>query len=177
MAEEENKSIFIDWADLPSCVGCVSLENTTYPEKRISDYINERFISVQLNQRQFPAVFEENKIIWTPTISVCDATGEERDRWIGYLPPGEFLPRIKLARARLAMFSQDYRQAADVLNEITVMHEESITAADALYWHGVTRWKISREHDELSHSWTKLMQLYPKSEAALKASCLCKSNL
>ncbi len=30
-AEIHCKPIFIDWADLPSCVGCVSLENTTYP--------------------------------------------------------------------------------------------------------------------------------------------------
>lgn len=172
MAEEEHKPVFIDWADFPACVGCVSLENTTYPEKVISDYINEHLIPVQLNERQVPALFKENKIIWTPTISVCDATGDERDRWVGYLPPREFLPRIKLARAHLAMSAQDYHQAVDFLDEIISMHEESLTAADALYWHGVARLKISRDFDELNHSWTKLMQLYPKSEAALKASCV-----
>lgn len=42
-AEKYCKPIFIDWADLPSCVGCVSLENTTYLNEKVISYPNEQF--------------------------------------------------------------------------------------------------------------------------------------
>ena len=172
IAEKENKPLLVDWADLPSCVGCVSLENTTYPSAQVIDYISEHFVPVQLNQSQNLAFFEESKIIWTPTLTACDSKGEEQDRWVGYLPPEEFLPRIKFARARLAMFVQDWDQAADVLHDITSLQKNSFIAAEALYWLGVVRWKASRNIDDLSKSWTQLVEEYPKSEAAAKASCL-----
>jgi hypothetical protein len=172
MAERENKPILVDWADLPSCVGCVSLENTTYVHPQVAAYINKRFIPVQLNQSQSLALFKENKVIWTPTLTVCDATGAEQDRWVGYLPPEEFLPRAKFAHARLAMSAQAWGKAAGVLDEITSLHKNSFVAADALYWLGVTTWKLSRNFDDLSGAWTRAMEEYPNSEAATKASCL-----
>ncbi len=42
-AERQSKPIFIDWADLPSCVGSVSLENTTYPNEEVISYLNEQW--------------------------------------------------------------------------------------------------------------------------------------
>jgi thioredoxin-related protein len=172
IAEKENKPILVDWADLPSCVGCVSLENTTYPRSQVAAYINEYFIPVQLNQRRNLDLFKENKVIWTPTITACDASGEEQDRWVGYLPPEEFLPRVKFARARLAMSAQAWSEAVDVLEEIMSLHKNSFIAADALYWLGVVKWKVSKNFDDLSNVWTRVMEEYPNSEAAAKASCL-----
>jgi uncharacterized protein YyaL (SSP411 family) len=52
LAEKQNKPIFVDWADFPSCVGCVSFENTTYHNEEVISYLNEQFIPVQLNQSQ-----------------------------------------------------------------------------------------------------------------------------
>jgi hypothetical protein len=172
MAKKENKPILVDWADLPSCVGCISLENTTYPRVQVAAYINEHFIPVQLNQSQSLTLFKENKVIWTPTLTACDVRGEEQDRWVGYLPPEEFLPRVKFARARLAMSAQAWGEAASVLDEITSLHKNSFIAADALYWLGVARWKVSKNFDDLNGAWTRVMEEYPKSEAAAKASCL-----
>ncbi len=117
-AEKHCKPIFIDWADLPSCVGCVSLENTTYPNEEVISYLNEQFIPVQLNQSQNLDFFKVNDVFWTSTVTVCDAQGTERHRWIGYLPPEEFLPKAKFARAWLAMLTQDWDKASGVLNEI-----------------------------------------------------------
>jgi thioredoxin-related protein len=171
-AEKHCKPIFLDWADLPSCVGCVSLENTTYPNEEIISYLNEHFIPVQLNQSQNLAIFKENEVFWTPTVTVCDAQGTERHRWIGYLPPEEFLPKTKFACAWLAMLSQDWNDASRILNEIVSVHKHSLSAPAALYWLGVAKWKASRNFDDLSKAWTDLMKKYPRSEAALKASCL-----
>lgn len=171
-AEKRCKPIFIDWADLPSCVGCVSLENTTYPNEEVISYLNEQFIPVQLNQSQNLVFFKENSVFWTPTVTVCDWQGTERHRWIGYLPPDEFLPKAKFARAWLAMLSQNWNEASSVFSEIVSVHKHSLSAPDALYWLGIAKWKMSRNFDDLSQAWTDLMEKYPRSEAALKASCL-----
>jgi TolA-binding protein len=172
MAEKQNKPILIDWADLPSCVGCVSLENTTYPNSDVASYISKHFVPVQLGQSQNLNFFEENKVFWTPTLTVCDQQGKEKYRWVGYLPPEEFLPKVMFAQAWLAMLSRDWAKAADVLNEVASMHSNSLVAPDALYWLGVARWKVGRKFDDLSKPWADLMDRYPGSEAALKASCL-----
>lgn len=171
-AERQNKPIIVDWADLPSCVGCVSLENNTYPEKSVIDFVNENFIPVQLNQRQNPELFKQNKVIWTPTVTICDSRGAEQFRWIGYLPPEEFMPKAKFAPAWLAMLDQNFSQASIILKEIVSLHKNSLTAPEAMYWLGVADWKVSRDFADLSNSWTSLMEIYPNSEAARKASCL-----
>lgn len=171
-AERQNKPIFVDWADLPSCVGCVSLENNTYPEKKVIDFVSENFVPVQLNQRQNQDFFKQNKVIWTPTVTICDARGDEGMRCVGYLPPEEFLPKAKFALAWLAMLKQDYSQASIILKEIVSLHKNSLTAPEAMYWLGVANWKVSRDFADLSNVWTSLMEIYPNSEAARKALCL-----
>jgi hypothetical protein len=171
-AERLSKPIFIDWADLPSCVGCVSLENNTYPEKKVVDFVSENFVPVQLNQSQNPEFFKQNKIIWTPTLTVCNVQGEEQVRWIGYLPPEEFLPKTKFALAWLMMLDQNYAQSAVILKEIMSSHKDSLLVPAALYWLGVANWKVSGDFAGLSNAWTSLMEIYPNSEAAQKASCL-----
>lgn len=171
-AERLGRPILVDWADLPSCIGCVSLENNTYPDKDVIRFVSENFVPVQLNQKQNLEFFKQNKIIWTPTVSVCNVHGEEQMRWIGYLPPAEFLPKTKFALAWLAMLNQDYVKATSILKEILSSHKDSLTAADALYWLGVANWKVSKDFADLSNAWTSLRETYPHSEAAYKASCL-----
>lgn len=171
-AGEARKPVLLDWSDLPSCVGCVSLENDTYPDEAVADYVNRNFVPVQLSQRDSRELFGENGVVWTPTVSVLSAEGEELDRWVGYLPPAEFLPRAKFARAQAALLAGDFAAAAETFGDIGARHADSFVAADALYWLGVARWKAGGNFDELSAEWKRLVELYPRSEAAVKASCL-----
>ncbi|HKA17952.1 MAG TPA: DUF255 domain-containing protein [Blastocatellia bacterium] len=171
-ARIENKSILVDWAALPSCLGCVSLEDTTYADPDVARYIAEHFVSVRINQSENQGSFDKMRIIWTPTNTVCNSHGTELDRWTGYLPPNQFLPRIILASARAAMSKGDWTDAIEILNEITVTYEDSLAAPEALYWLGVAHWKTTSDFDRLSNTWWRLMKEYPGSEAAAKASCL-----
>ena len=171
-AAAEGKPVLLDWSDLPSCVGCVSLENSTYPDESVAAYVKRSFVPVQLNQRDSPELFDENGVVWTPTVSVVNSVGEELERWVGYLPPEEFLPRAKFARAQVALLAGDFDAAIETLGDIVARHGRSFVAADALYWLGVARWKAVRSFDALAAEWKKLSELYPQSEAALKASCL-----
>lgn len=172
LSEERNKPIFVDWSDFPSCVGCVSLENTTYTNSDIADYINKHFVPLQLNQSQNRSWFEQNNVFWTPTLTICDQHGKEMYRWTGYLPPDEFLPKVKFGRAWLTMLSQEWVEAAYILTDVATGYGESLVAPDALYWLGVAMGKVSGDFDELSRLWANLIKRYPGSEAALKASCL-----
>lgn len=171
-ASRQNLPLLIDYADLPSCVGCVSLENNTYPNAEIIAYVNDNFVPVQFNQLENRELFEAREIVWTPTVAVCDSSGLERDRFIGYLPPAEYLPRLKLALARAAMFAGNWNEATAHLEDVSSNHENSLVAAESLYWLGVTRWKVSRDREDLNSAWKDLMETYPHSEAAVKASCL-----
>ncbi|MBV9957051.1 MAG: thioredoxin fold domain-containing protein [Acidobacteria bacterium] len=171
-AGKERRPVLLDWSDLPTCVGCVSLENNTYPDREVAAYVNRNFVPVQLNQREFQELFDRRGVIWTPTVSVLNAKGLELDRWVGYLPPAEFLARAKFARARVSLLSGNLTEAVEAFDDIAEHHAQSFIAADALYWLGVAKWKATRSFDALSGEWQKLLELYPSSEAAVKASCL-----
>ena len=171
-AENLKKPLFVDWADFPSCVGCVSLENNTYPNPDVIDFVSDNFVPVQLNQSENLELFRQNKVVWTPTITVCDALGTELMKWIGYLPSAEFLPKVKFVLAWTKIIEQDYAKASTILEEIGSMHKNSFAAPEALYWLGVAKWKTSRDFTDLSEAWTNLMETYPESEAAQKALCL-----
>lgn len=171
LAEREEKPILVDFADLPSCIGCTSMETTTYTEKEVANFVSQNFVPVQFNQRESMSVFKKNGVIWTPTFQVLDVKGELRDRWVGYLPPPAFLPRLRFALAQVAMVREDFETATRFFNEITLHYPVSFVAADSLYWLGVARWKVSRKLDDLRPYWIRLQQKYPESEAAAKASC------
>lgn len=171
-AEELKKPVFVDWADFPSCVGCVSLENNTYPNADVIDFVSDNFVPVQLNQSENLELFRQNKVVWTPTVTICDAFGDELMRWIGYLSPAEFLPKVKFVLARTKIIEQDYAQAVMILEEIVSLHKNSFAAPEAMYWLGVAKWKMNRHFADLSEAWMNLMETYPDSEAAQKASCL-----
>ena len=113
---------------------------------------------------------EQYGVQWTPTVLVLDPDGVERHRVEGFLPAGEFLPQIALGRAKVAFARGKFDDAERRLREIVKRHASSDTAAEALYWAGVSRYKGSGEAKALGDTARALTQQYGDSVWAKKAS-------
>lgn len=148
------------------------MDSRTYPDAAVVAYITQYFLPVRLNQNQYNSLFQERGIVWTPTISTLSAEGQERDRWVGFLPPEEFLPRLKLAHAIATWSLGEFGQAAMLLDALVAQHRRARVAAEALYWLGVCRFKVSRTFEALREPWGQLTGEFQDSEWAVKASCL-----
>jgi hypothetical protein len=109
-------------------------------------------------------------VLWTPTALILDPEGTERSRSEGYLPNTEFRARLEMALARIAFMRKDWAEAEKRYAETAVKFAHTAAAPQAVYWKGVSRYKASGEHKELSKVAEELKQKYPNSLWALKAS-------
>lgn len=142
----------------------------TYPNEGVARFVADHFVPVKVMVRENPPLVEQFKVRWTPTLVVEDAQGDEHDRWVGYLPPEEFLPRLKIARARIAFNLGEFEEAARRFGEIIEQHQASLVAPEAQYWWSVSRYKATGQPEELRSGWQVLYEKYPQSEWAKRVS-------
>lgn len=139
----------------------------TYPNSTVESYIVERFIPVQFNVDERPEVMEEFNTSWTPTLIVQDSEGREHRRCQGYLDPKRFLGEMSLAWLQDAINRRDltaaHERAAGVLGQTK---GDPAREPEAIYWSGVTGYKVTNDVNNLFAQWNRLLDEFPGSEWA-----------
>lgn len=143
----------------------------TYPDKAVEDFIAEHFVAVRFNVVEDPGVFERFGASWTPTVIIQDANGHEHRRSVGYLDPKRFMGELALAWLKDAIDRHDWAAAGERLPEV-----KRVTAGDrerepeAYYWSGMVAFEGTHEMPDLVNGWAPLLDKFPDSEWAMKAS-------
>ena len=99
---------------------------------------------------------------------VLDPNGKERFRLEGYLPRDEFRAQLELGLARVAFMSKNWSEAEQRYATIADNYPDSKAAPEALYWKGVSHYKVTNDHTVLGELPAQLQGKYPGSIAALK---------
>ena len=136
----------------------------TYPDPAVRSFVAEHFIPARLmlsNPADQPH-FRAQRVIWTPTIAILDHRGGGHYQSPSYLPPGLFLPmlRVGLARAQIAWSRYDEATA-----QLTAVADDraSALAPEALYWLGVAWYLQSRSRAPMMRAWNRLRAEHPSS--------------
>ncbi len=108
-------------------------------------------------------------IKWTPTILILDSDGDEHHRFVGYLPPENFIGQIILARGMVEFNSDNFEEAIQCFQEVLVRYPKTDAAPEAQYYLGVTKFKASHDPKELKMGLETLQRDYPSSEWTKKA--------
>ena len=108
--------------------------------------------------------------MWTPTVLILDPNGEERYRIEGYLPVEEFRAQLEMALARVAFMSKNWADAERRYTAVLDRYPNSKGAPEALYWKGVSRYKLTNDHTILGEMPGLFQQKYPDSLWALKTA-------
>ncbi len=145
------------------------MDTVTYPNEKVASYITTHFIPVKINLMENPEPGEEYRANWTPTVAVMDADKVEHHRYVGYLPPDDFLGQMALARAKGAFNQKHFPDAAGLFQEVAEKYPKTSAAPEAQYYLGVSELKAG-SLDKLRAAWEGLMQSYPESDWAVKAS-------
>jgi len=108
--------------------------------------------------------------VWTPTVLILDPEGRERLRVEGYLPKPEFAAQIGLGFGRLALMNKRWEDAESRYSEVLALYPLTHAAPEAMYWAGVCRYRITKEHQVLAALGKDFKTRYPDSIWAVKAA-------
>ena len=133
-------------------------------------FINDNFVPLEAHIKEHPAYFHRFDVVWTPTVVILDPNGKERHRIDGYLPIEEFRAQLELGLAKVAFMSKNFADAERRFAALVDRYPNTKTAAEALYWKGVSRYKLANDHTVLSELPEMFRQKYPDSIWALKSA-------
>ena len=109
-------------------------------------------------------------MLWTPTVLLLDSSGKERHRIEGYLPRTEFAAQLELGLARIAFMHKKWDEAESRYRRIVQRYGNSPSAAEAIYWAGVSSYKRTNDYTGLPLISGELEQQLPNSLWTRKAS-------
>ena len=150
-------------------IGCKQLAAVTYPDSNVCFSVENSFIPLQIDFNKNKALVKRYSIKWTPTVVILDQDGEEHHRFVGYLPPEDFIAQIILGKGKAEFDLDHFEQAMQCFQEILVRFPKTEGAPEAQYYLGVAKYKASHDPKELKLGLGVLQRDYPNSEWTKKA--------
>jgi len=98
-----------------------------------------------------------------------DSSGKERWRIEGYLPKNEFRAQLELGLARMSFMEKRWAEAEQKYDQVIERYAETAAAPEAVYWKGISRYKMTNDHTVLGGVAEELGAKYPESVWAQKA--------
>lgn len=98
-AKAENKQVFIDFYT-DWCGPCKRMARETFPQKSVGDYMNGKFVSIQVNAEKGEgvALAKQWKVDAYPTFVVITSEEEETGRCLGFRSSGAFITELEKMR-------------------------------------------------------------------------------
>lgn len=145
------------------------MDAVTYPNPKVIEFFEQYLAPVRVIITSEPLP-EQFRIEWTPTLVILDSNGKEHYRETGFLPPEELIPALKLGIAKSLMNNKKYPEAIALLDRIPVEYPESAVAPEAIYYKGVSNFKMSNDLKDMKRALEILKSKYKGSEWIKRAS-------
>ena len=141
----------------------------TYPDPRVTRFINEVAVPVQFNVKEDPGAHLRYHAFWTPCLMLQDVDGSEHRRSIGPLDPEQFLAEFALAHGLRFLNTGNFGRAVEVL-EGALEHTSRISMrhAENLYFLAAAKFELSGNLQDLLGTWEMLRSEHPDTEWAVK---------
>ena len=145
------------------------MEANTYPDPRVSRYVNEFAIPVQFNVVEDPGATARYHSFWTPTVMLYDVDGNEYRRSYGMLTPERFLSEMSLGYALRFLHSGQFEKTLEKVEDaLEYTRADPLRHAENYYWLGVAKYRATDDPDGLGEGWQELRSHYPDSDWARK---------
>ena len=148
-------------------MGCKQMDAVTYPDQKVSKFIQHNVIAVRIRHDQ--PLADLFKVKWTPTLVLVDSDGTEVYRNVGFLPPDSLVPALMMGIGKLELQHGDPGKAVIHFEQVASGFPEGDKAPEAVYFTGVSRFKISHDIKMMKEAYDKLADKYPSSSWTKKA--------
>ncbi len=140
----------------------------TYPTEAVASFVGNHFIPVQI-QVSNAELMKKYAVSWTPTILVLDPDGKEHYRSVGFLAPEEFIAAFKVGKGRYYLDADKFPEAKALFEEVISQSPGANAVPEAIFFHGVTRYKHTHDPKPLREAYETLTAKHPQSEWAKRA--------
>jgi hypothetical protein len=148
------------------------MDTVTYPDAAVAEYVDAHFVGVKLNLAEQAEAAQARELVplWTPTLIVADGRGREVHREIGWLPPQDLLPALKIARAKGLFATGRGEEAVAELDAAVAQHSEGEYAPQLLYWRGALGYSATHDREHMVEYWGRLRERFPESTWTTRCS-------
>lgn len=93
-ARADNKSVFL-YFQAAWCSYCVKLKKTTFKDKAVLAYLDENFVSIEVDTDKNPKLATEWNVKGLPTMWFLESDGKKINHLPGYVEPKQMLQILK----------------------------------------------------------------------------------
>jgi len=144
----------------------------TYPDAQVAEFVSERFVALKFNVKERHPDFKEalgrGKVLWAPLLVFLDGRGSELRRYVGFLPPDEFLAELRLVLGMSEMTHADFAAALRWFESAAGDYPDSSAAPEALFWGAAAGYRL-HGLAEVVRRWDDLRARYPETTWARRA--------
>lgn len=144
------------------------VETFTAPE--VIELLDTHFVPVEVDVTRSQTLSAGYGVEWTPTFIITDEEGMELERWVGYLPPEDFVRQARLAEGLSELHRKRFREAERDFEWIIDHAPDSSEAPKARYFMGVALYKATGDRAHLERTWEAMRKRYPGSSWTKRAS-------
>ncbi len=144
------------------------MDAVTYPNPAVIDFIQRNMIPLRIRSDN-EAIALKFKIRWTPTVITLDKEGSEHYRTVGFLRPQALISSLILGIGKMRFDKGEYQGAISNFDELIAKSSKNDFVAEAIYFRGVARYKLTNDLSSMKEAYDKLSQEYPDSEWTEKA--------
>lgn len=130
-ASEQNKKVFVDFY-ATWCGPCKMMEQNTFPEQRVGEYFNAKFINCRINaeDKAVSAVANKYRVKAFPTLMIVDAEGTVVRSQEGGMSADQLLKWAKTAMGDMMTYEQMFEKLKTDKNDNDLIRELLIGAPD-----------------------------------------------
>lgn len=154
----------------PSCEGSMKTLNETLNDEKVIHMIERETAPVLINTVENTRLAKEHRVDWTPAFILIDERGVELERWVGYLPPKDFMAQLLLSKGLADFHLERLDDAIEDFNEIVEDFVDSDLVPEAEYFLGAANQKLTGQNDVLIDISHILASKYPDSQWTKRCS-------
>ena len=108
-------------------------------------------------------MMQKFSVSWTPTLIVLDADGREHYRSVGFFTSEDMIATFMAAKGRWALDTDQLADARALFEEVISLYPAKDAAAEALFFLGVAKYKMSHDPKPLRETYDQLKARFPQS--------------
>lgn len=161
----------------PDCQGSMKMLNETFMDDKVCGIVERETVPVICNIEENEKIAKERHVDWTPTFILTDGYGNELERWVGYLPPTEFMAQLILSKGLAAFHLERYTEAISLFEELADEFPGSELMPEAEYFIGAANFKLTGDTERLAEVCHLLNTTHPDSPWTKRCSIWAHDRL
>lgn len=147
----------------PECEGSEKMINETFRDENVLRVIERETAPVICNISEQNEMAKKFHVDWTPAFVITDEEGNELERWVGFLPPQDFIPQLLLSKGLAAFHLNRLEESILLLEELVDEYPHSELVPEAEYFLGAANFRKTGETEKLAEVCHSLMITHPES--------------